>query len=433
MKRNLTSDGRLGLVSIVFSIFLAGCSPVRVFSLLDHAGNPLRGTTPALHTTANQVVKLAFVCRDTTGDGHELRIVRLDGKQWSAPLRAPLSGKALFLNPTDPLVLSTRRRQPERVMVAYHQKSGRMPYDYDTYLMQSDNGGRHWQAPFTTYDKPFSAQYGFFDLCPLPDDRMLAVWIDNRAAIRPTPSGRPAFNPDGFPALRAAIVDTAGGVGPEMMLDERVSPLCVPAIAMTDAGPVVAYRDETEAKIKDICVVRRVGNAWTPPQPVHPDRWQVGWFPTAGPRIVAHGQDVVVAWQTGAADSTEIKVAFSADAGGSFSTPLTIARKPGLSNVQLCRAHDHSFWLSWLEAEGPQYKVQLLKIDPEKTMQPREVLVIDSASKTLATQMSAAAEGLVFAFSTSSDPTDPIGAYFLKPARWKKLKPPGRQPQRKNE
>jgi hypothetical protein len=93
---------------------------------------------------------------------------------------------------------------------------------------------------------------------------------------------------------------------------------------MTDAGPVIVYRDRSPDEIRDISIARLVEGEWTSPVSVHHDGWEIPGCPVNGPAIDAIGSDVVVAWFTAAKGDPVVRLAHSSDNGKTFFNPITI-------------------------------------------------------------------------------------------------------------
>jgi hypothetical protein len=55
---------------------------------------------------------------------------------------------------------------------------------------------------------------------------------------------------------------------------------------------------------------------------LHADGWKIDYCPVNGPAAGAIGDTVAVAWFTGAQDTSRVRVAFSTDAGATFSAPV---------------------------------------------------------------------------------------------------------------
>jgi len=123
---------------------------------------------------------------------------------------------------------------------------------------------------------------------------------------------------------------------------------------VTDAGPTVAFRDRSEAEIRDIAVARAGGGAWSS-APVGTDRWEISGCPVNGPAAAARGRAVAVAWYTRARDVPRIHIAFSADAGASFGPAIAIDEPAGdrapTGRVGVVLDDDGAALVSWVAAE----------------------------------------------------------------------------------
>jgi len=140
---------------------------------------------------------------------------------------------------------------------------------------------------------------------------------------------------------------------------------------MTSAGPVAVYRDRSteQNEVRDISIVRLLGQRWTDPRSVAHDRWELSGCPVNGPAIVARGRQVVVAWYTGAGDSPRVKLAFSQDAGESFARPLTIDDGNPIGRVDLLMLEDGSALVCWLEKVSGGGSLRLRRVEPSGTME----------------------------------------------------------------
>ena len=128
-------------------------------------------------------------------------------------------------------------------------------------------------------------------------------------------------------------------------------------------GPVVVYRDRAAAtEIRDIYVTRRVEGAWTKPRPVHADNWVMRGCPVNGPAIAAQDNRVVVAWYTGAAGKSAVKVASSRDGGAEFSAPLRIDGGAPFGRVDVVLSAAGDSLVSWMEKAGTRAEIRVARI-----------------------------------------------------------------------
>jgi hypothetical protein len=109
-----------------------------------------------------------------------------------------------------------------------------------------------------------------------------------------------------------------GEAGGQAVLDPRVCECCQTSATRTRDAVLVAYRDRSDDEIRDTSIVRFAGGKWSEPVTVHKDNWNITGCPVNGPVVTAAGNAAAVAWFTGAGDSPETMVAFSADGGRTF-------------------------------------------------------------------------------------------------------------------
>jgi len=69
-------------------------------------------------------------------------------------------------------------------------------------------------------------------------------------------------------------------------------------------------------------VARFANGRWSGPSNVHADNWEINGCPVNGPVVTALGDTVAVAWFTMAGGTPHVRVAFSADGGRQFGTPV---------------------------------------------------------------------------------------------------------------
>jgi hypothetical protein len=299
--------------------------------------------------------------RDST---YAFKLAVRQGNQWSEP-RTIARGKNFFVNWADfPSVVAL----PDgRLAAHWLQRTGPGRYSYGVRVSQSSDGGVTWSPPVTPHRPRAETEHGFVSLWPTAG-RLGVLWLDGRK-YRPT--GQAAPNEM---MLIATTIGPDGALSPEIGVDDRVCDCCQTAVAMSSSGPVVVYRDRTPDEVRDIYVVRQVEGRWTPPKLVHGDGWRIAACPVNGPAIAADGDRVVVAWFTAANDSARVHVAFSDDAGETFSTPTRVDNGSPAGRVDVALQADGSALVSWLErtaapdaqggsAEGAEVRVRRVRSD----------------------------------------------------------------------
>lgn len=209
--------------------------------------------------------------------------------------------------------------------------------------------GRDWTRASPLHDDTTETEHGFVSLLE-EGDGVRAVWLDGRATA------------DGGPmALRTARIDAAGAIADSEVLDERVCDCCQTTAARTGGGALVAYRDRSDAEVRDVAAVRGTTARWTPPAPVHADRWTMPGCPVNGPQAAADGDRVALVWYTEAA-GPRVQIAFSDDAGARFGDPIDVDAAGPLGRVDVEWASADDVIVSWLAGAEAHASLRLRRI-----------------------------------------------------------------------
>jgi hypothetical protein len=293
------------------------------------------------------------------GGGHALRAARLEGRRWSAGSTIA-EGDSFFANWADfPTVLALGEG---RLVAHYLWKVAGGTYAYEVRLTRSGDGGRSWSAPVVPHRDGTPTEHGFVSLVPAPDGAR-AVWLDGRKAVRdsaghllPVPEGTAEMT------LRTTVLAADGTLADEWELDPRVCDCCQTAAVAVPGGALVAYRDRSDGEIRDIAITRLMDGRWSPPSPLHADGWRIEGCPVNGPALAAAGARVVAAWFTQAGDTARVRVAFSADGGGSFGAPVRVDGGDPLGRVHVLALEDGDALVGWLEARGKEALFQVRRV-----------------------------------------------------------------------
>jgi hypothetical protein len=330
------------------------------------------------------------------GGGHELSYAKWQGTTWSAP-SVVANGDDWFINwadfpsvvpgPDDLLIAHWLQQRPEHV------------YSYDVRIAVSRDSGRTWSAPMTPHDDGTPTEHGFVTLLP-QEARFLAVWLDGRHTV-----GGHDHDHGGAMTLRSAGIDASGRIAdPGAEIDARVCDCCQTDAAMSAEGPVVVYRDRSPQEIRDVAVVRLTREGWSAPRAVHADGWHMPACPVNGPAIDSRGTEVVVAWFT-APDRPRVRLAFSSDAGRSFSAPVEVADGRVAGRVDVVLLEDGRAVVSWLEETpaGAEIRVQPFARSGA-TGQPVTVSRSSATRSSGFPQMIRAGDRLLFAWTDATEP-----------------------------
>ncbi len=253
-----------------------------------------------------------------------------------------------------------------RLAAHWLARSGAGTYDYDIVVATSANGGASWSEPTVLHSGGVPAEHGFVSFFP-DEGGFGAVWLDGRETV----AGGPM-------TLRGGHLSFDGVPGEEHLLDDRICDCCQTGAAVTSEGVVAVYRGRSGEEVRDILAVRRVDGAWGEPVPIHDDGWTIPACPVNGPAVAAEGRQVVTAWFTGAGDVPRVRVAFSGDAGASWSEPVEADEGAPLGRVDVVLLADGSALLVWLEATEEDAALLARRIHPDGTMEAARTLALTS-------------------------------------------------------
>jgi hypothetical protein len=312
---------------------------------------------------------------DRLGPGRDaLRFSVLEGDRWSRP-RLVAEGKDWFVNWADfPSVVAL----PDGSLAAHWLvRSASAPYAYDVHIARSADGGSNWGEPVVPHRDGTATEHGFVSLLPARDGRLGAAWLDGRNT---GPGDGEHGHGGGAMTLRYAAIGVDGRLGDEALLDERVCDCCQTGAAVTAEGPLIVYRDRSEREDRDIAAVRLRDGRWSEPRPLPPDGWRIDGCPVNGPAVAAQGRRVAVAWFTAARGQPRVKIAFSSDAGTSFSEPVTVDEGRPQGRVDLVLLADGSAVVSWIESSATGSSLRLRRMREDGTRGPSVVVVPENGA-----------------------------------------------------
>lgn len=330
------------------------------------------GSGEANLTTHANVAYLSWI-EPTTGGAHALRFAtRAAGGAWS-PARTIAQGRDWFVNWADfPAVVAL----PDGTLAAHWlAKTAPSTYAYEVRVTLSRDGGATWSAPLVPHRDRTPAEHGFVSLLPWLDGGLGIVWLDGRHAGGGHDAG-------GATALMHTTAGRDGTLGAETALDARVCDCCQTSAARTVDGVLVAYRDRSEAEVRDIATVRYVDGRWTSPVTLGSDRWEINGCPVNGPAVAAEGARAAVAWFTAPAEAARVQVAFSQDAGRTFGAPVRVDDGRPLGRVDVALLDGEQVVVSWLEQAGSGAEVRARTVSPDGTRGPALTLAPSSQARS---------------------------------------------------
>ncbi|MEO7989284.1 MAG: exo-alpha-sialidase [Chryseolinea sp.] len=384
-------------VIILSSLLIAGCTVKKTDestqSKLTAIESPAKAGSgePYLFTDEKGKVYLSWI--EKTEDKNEFKYASLQNGKWSSPSLID-SGKDWFVNWADYPMMAVNGND---FIAHYLAKSGDGTYAYDVKVTSSIDDGKTWKASSTLHDDGKQAEHGFVSMLPYKDNFFIA-WLDGRNTVMEGMENHEGHH--GQMSLRAAIVDKEGKKINEWELDNRTCDCCQTSAAITESGPVVVYRDRSEDEIRDMSIVRFVNDAWTQPEVIHHDNWKIAGCPVNGPRVVAKGNFVAVAWYTVPEGKSKVNVIFSRDGGKSFGIPVQVDEGSAIGRVDIVLLDEHSVMASWMEGTT----IKAVRVDAEGTKGSPVVIASSSESRSSGfPQMTKSGNELLFAWTDDKD------------------------------
>ena len=358
---------------------------------------------PTLFAGENGEVLLGWT--EPHAEGFAVKLAVTEGAGWSAPRTVTVSD-SLYVNWADfPSVV-----QLNGGAVAAHwlRESDDSGYAYDLNIAVSADEGQSWSAPVLPHDDRSTSQHGFASLLPLSDGSLMSVWLDGRAYDKPLIGSTTTDFPDAM-QLRANLIGPDGQRGADMLVDAQTCSCCqTSAAALADGTVLVAYRDRTDAEIRDISVVRWDGDEWSDPVRVHDDGWEISGCPVNGPAIATDGQTAAVAWFTAANDVPAVKVAFSSDGGMSFADAVQVSLGNAAGRVDIQMLDGRTAFVTWVEWTGAGEVILACQVSPGEGCADLQLITRNTGTRSVNfPRMARTAEDVYLAWTQSAASGDP--------------------------
>ena len=382
----------------VATIILASCSGKKEQSITMVAAplaSPADSLTaePHLFTDNTGAVFMSWV--EKQKDTSRFWYSRLTDEQWSSPALIA-KGTSWFVNWADYPMMAT---DGQGNFVAHLlDKSGKGTYAYDVKVYTSNNKGASWNPPFKLNEDGKQAEHGFVTLVPY-GDKVFVTWLDGRNTAMEGMEGMETMEHSGHQgamSLRAAVMDYDGKKSGEWELDSKTCDCCQTTAAITDAGPIVVYRDRSDEEIRDMSIVRFVDGEWTEPKSIHGDNWKIAGCPVNGPRVAVLGNQVVVAWFSAATEPAHVNVVFSDDGGATFGEAVSIDEGKALGRVDVEWLDNRRAIVSWME--GTLIKAIVVHANGDKEV-PITIAESSDARSSGFPQMTKSGDQLIFAWT----------------------------------
>ena len=338
---------------------------------------------PDLVTAPGERVLLSWINR-REGRRNALQFASYtEATGWQSQPRTIAVGNSLIANAADtPHLLAT----PDGALWA--QWLQRQPNDaggYDVVLARSRDGGMAWTQITRVNDDAQPVEHGFAALWPDGAAALGIAWLDGRAqGTAASPGDGHAQHGAAPTQLRGNRFDMSLNRGVDAVIDARACDCCQAAVALTERGPLLAYRDRSDDEIRDIAVTRLENGSWTPPKAVHADGWKIEACPVAGPALAASGETAVVAWYSEAGGTPALRLARSPNSGGRFFDPVTVDGSAAVLGRAAVGLDARQVWVAWLREAGQGQVLMLARYAPDLSKQLQQIEVAKLGARGLA-------------------------------------------------
>src|SRR5262245_55232471 len=378
-------------------------------------------------TVSNRGILLSWI--EHAGSKTTLRFAERTRDGWTQP-RTVASGDDWSINGLD--LPSVRRLSNGTLVAQWMQGTGGGMHANDVRLTYSTDDGKRWARTFTPYQDKTSRERLFASLFELPNGGLGLICLNSGAAPAMTSGqtrgynhapgaghvppqgggagghqgqeghgGRGAMGSMGDMSLQFAAFDGGWKQVAELPIDPRVCECCSTAAVPTSEGIVAAYRNRSEDEVRDIYVSRFVEGQWSEPAVVHADNWRIPACPINGPALSAQGREVAIAWYTLKEDQGHSYVAFSRDAGRSFTAPVRLDDAVSAGRVAVELLPDGSALAGWIDVAegGSQFRIRRVGADGSRSA---PVTVAAFSGYRTAPRMARRADEIVFTWTETN-------------------------------
>jgi hypothetical protein len=309
------------------------------------------GSTEPQLTIQGDRVLLSWL--EVSGARATLKYAERTSSGWSTP-QIVSAGNNFFVNAFD--VPSVHALADGTLAANWLETNGPDPDASTVRLSWSKDQGHTWSRPVSPHHDGTKTEHGFVSTFQAPGAGLGLVWIDGRAT-----------NPEeetGDMSLRSSVYDVDGKQLRETVVAPRVCECCSTAAAETSEGIIVVFRNRSASEIRDTYVSRFAAGVWSKPTVVHDDGWRINACPINGPTIAARGRDVAVAWFMAKDDQGRAFMAFSHDAGRTFSAPVRVDDASSLGRLGVQMLPDGSAAITYIEFADKHSQFRVRRISP---------------------------------------------------------------------
>lgn len=343
-------------VPIVFCILAAGfsaCTAPDTTSLsLESVAVALENNTfaPRLSVDAEDRLLLSYL--EDTEEGHALKFVRHDGREWTAP-QTVTEGTDWFANWADTPGV---RPVGDWLFAHWLVRSGPVAYHYSIHAAWSDDGGATWSDPFVLHGEERPAEHGFLSSVVLNDSTLGVAWLDGRRTVSEETNPNDEATHDshtnsGAMSLRwARLKPGETRLSQDIELDARVCDCCMTASVREGTDVRILYRDRTQAEVRDIASARVTPAGHQNEGRVAADDWQMPACPVEGPAVARRGTTTDAVWFTGSESTPKVFWASARNDSGDFGAATQIDQGHPAGRVGAVAVDTDRTLLTWVEA-----------------------------------------------------------------------------------
>ena len=276
---------------------------------------------------------------------------------WQRPIKVS-SGNNWFVNWADFPVIAENKGT---ILINHLQKSAEGTYTYDIKLNIHSFEVTKNKRDFLLHDDGTKSEHGFVSMTPT-DSGFFVTWLDGRNTSGGGHNSQDSHNKAGAMTLRSASINFQGEITKSIELDNRVCDCCGTSSAMSNKGPIVAYRDRSKNEIRDISVIRFENGKPLPFQTIGNDNWEIPGCPVNGPSIAALENSVAVGWFTAVGGEGKVQIAFSEDNGENFGNSIRVDTKNATGRVEVEMISEKEAAIIWMEPNGEEEVIKVRKV-----------------------------------------------------------------------
>jgi hypothetical protein len=279
----------------------------------------------------------------------------------------------------------------------------------------ADDGA--WTEPRSPHRDGTAVEHAFASLVGAADGGFTCIWLDGREY-----DGKEEGAPGAQTQLRAAEWMPAGDFGPESVLDPRVCDCCPTAAIRTARGVLVAYRDRGDDEQRDIGLVRWEAGRWSAPYALANDGWRIPGCPVNGPALAAAGDTVAAVWFTQAGDTPAVRLAFSHDAGATFSPAVRIDDGQPAGRVDVALLPGGDALAVWVETDDHgNGAIRARRVQRDNALDPSFVVATTTAERAGGfPRVTTSAGAAWFAWVEPGEPSHVRMATLELPLAWRR-------------